>query len=97
MHRVQRRHRLLEDHRDAAAAHGAHCLAENCARSWPESKMRPLSSRPRAGQEAHDGERGDGLAAARLADEPESLARRDGEANAVDDSLVAAFRVEPAA
>ena len=74
------------------------CAAVNVARSWPrERDAAALDDAGGAGQQAHDGERGDGLAAARFADEPERLAGRDREAHTVDDALIAAFRVEPAA
>ena len=60
--------------------------------------MRPLSTTPAGrGSRPMTASARDGLAAARFADEAERLAGRDREAHAVDDALIAALRVEPAA
>ncbi len=83
---------------DALAAHLAHLLWRELREVVAgEQDAAALDDAGGAGQEAHDGQRRHGLAAARFADEPERLAGRDGEAHAVDDALVAAFRSKPAA
>jgi hypothetical protein len=70
--RVQRRHRLLEDHADAVAAQRAPAPARAATRSSGLEADR--ARRPwRLGQQAHQRQRGDRLAAARLADQASTL------------------------
>src|SRR6185312_8577285 len=72
--RVQRRHRLLEDHGHAAAAEA---IAGGGSESREVEAVEGKAGGVGAGgprQEPHDGQRGDGLAAARLADEAHGLA-----------------------
>ena len=85
-HRVERGHRVLEDHRDLAAADLAQLLRRSSlSSSLPvEARPSPRPATPPLGQQPEDGQRGDALAAARLADQPERLARLDVEADAVD-------------
>ena len=93
--RVERGHRLLEDHRDVAAAQFAHLLVgefeqvaafeQHAARRHPAGGL---------GQQPHDGERRHRLAAAGLADDGDDLAAVDGVGNAVDRAHDAARRVE---
>src|SRR2546425_10861385 len=73
-HRVQRGHRLLEDHRDLAAADPPHLLVGE-RQEVPALEADPARHDPAGGRrdEAHDGERADALAAARLADEGHGL------------------------
>ena len=83
-HRVQRHHRILEDHRDAPAAEVAHL-----ARRQPDEILaleQDAAADDPAGRidEAEDREAGDRLARAGLADEPQHLAAADLEADAVD-------------
>ena len=83
--RIERRHRLLEDHRDAIAANTAHlggrfqqqvvALEQHAARRGGELARR---------QQAHDGMGGDGLARAGLADHAHDLAGRDRERDVLD-------------
>jgi hypothetical protein len=80
--RVERRHRVLEDHGNALAA-------EPAPARLGEAEERPAAKRDRFGrqagrarQETHDGERGQALAAARFADDRERLAGGDGEVDA---------------
>ena len=83
--RVQRGHRVLEDHRDLAAAH---------VLELPLAQLRQVTAVVEDGagddlgrwlrDQAHDRERGDRLAAAGLADDPERLALLDREADPVD-------------
>ena len=78
-HRVQRRHRILEDHGDALAAQAAQLLlrqAEQLARR--RSRIEPAAMRPGASMRPRIGKPGDRLARARFADEPQHLAARRG-------------------
>ena len=82
--RVQRRHRLLEDERDLGAAHRAHLgLGERQQIASPETDAASGDSARRLDQ-PQNRHRRDRLAAARLADEPERLARPHLEAHVVD-------------
>ena len=45
-HRVERRHRLLEDHRDLVAAHVAHLLLGELEQIAPSSRIEPATMRP---------------------------------------------------
>ena len=56
----------------------------SCSRSRPPKSALPLVDAPGARQDPEQRERGDALAAARLADDAERLARRDVERDAVD-------------
>ena len=83
--RVERGHRLLEDHRDRG------CRGPRASRprrgpagSGRRAGSRPPTIRPGPVDEAHDGQRGDALAAAGLADHAQGLAVADLEAHAVD-------------
>jgi hypothetical protein len=77
-HRVERSHRLLEDHCDVAAAHLAHlvfreveqvaALEQDAAGDHAPGGLR---------KQAHDGERRNRLAAARLADQRNDFAGLD--------------------
>src|SRR5262245_3307395 len=81
--RVQRCHRILEDHGDPPPAHAAQ-LALTLARQLFALEAHAAAhdaGGPR--QEADDRETGRRLAAARLADEPERLARPEREAHTV--------------
>src|SRR5262245_52516900 len=81
--RVQRSHRILEDHGDPPPAHAAQ-LAPALARQLFALEAHAAAHDacgPR--QEADDRETGRRLAAARLADEPERLAFTEREAHAV--------------
>ena len=85
-HRIERGHRLLEDHRDLRCRGCAHLgLARAPAGSRPSKRMPPPTMRPgRRRTRPHDRERGDALAAAGFADDAERLAARERQANAVD-------------
>ncbi|MPL96994.1 hypothetical protein SDC9_43181 [bioreactor metagenome] len=81
-HRVQRARRVLEDHRDALAAHRFQCLARRAhelARAQPDRARDPCLRR----QEAKRREPGYRLAAARLAHQAKRLARRHVEVDAM--------------
>ena len=91
-HRVQRRHRLLEDHRDVSAAH-LHQLVlgqpQQVARRRSRLSVEAEQHLPVAAlgqvrrQQADDRQGGHGLAAARLAHEAERLSRLDVKAGTV--------------
>src|SRR5262249_24546125 len=81
---VQRRHRILEDHRDLLAAHRPQrpvALPDQIA-SLEHGLARLDPAVPR--QQTEDCERGDALAAAGLADDAERLAGGYVEGDAVD-------------
>jgi hypothetical protein len=84
-HRIERRHRLLEDHGDAIAADRRHlALAERSEVATVEPD-RPARHPARFLQEPHDGQCRHALAAAALAHQGHGLMRIDREADAVDD------------
>jgi len=93
--RVERGHRLLEDHREP----GAPQLAQP-RRRQPEQILafEPHLARDdapgRRRHEAHDAERGDALAAARFADDAERAAALEAEVDAVHGSHLACVGVE---
>ena len=62
---------------------------DSVRRSVPSNRIEPETSHPRLGQQSHDRERRDALAAAGLADDADRLARVDGERDAVDGADVA--------
>jgi hypothetical protein len=89
-HRVQRRHRLLEDHRDAIAAQRAHVVLGQ--REQVAAAVDDRSAR--RAHEPHDRERERGFAGSRLADDAERGSRCDRERRAVDGTHVAVARDE---
>ena len=93
--RVERAHRLLEDHRDAVAAQRAQL------RRWQFEQIHPVeqdrsagdsSRRPR--HQAHDRERTDALAAARFANDAQRAPGVEREADAVHGMKFTAFNGE---
>jgi hypothetical protein len=84
--RVEGGHRLLEDHRDVAAADPAHrgfgqrhevaAVEQDAPAGEPEARLR---------QEPHDGERGDRLAGSRFARDAQGLAGAERERDAFED------------
>src|SRR5262249_6843945 len=76
---------ILEDHRDATAAHAAHvALALRHEVLALEEDLALHDAPGRRGQKAKQRQRGHRLAGAGLADEAQRLARADREADAVD-------------
>ena len=69
--RVQRGQRILEDHCDLVAAHLAQRLVVELEQVAPAEQDLPADLRPLGARQAEDAERGDGLARAGLADDPE--------------------------
>ena len=93
--RVQRRHRLLVDHRDVAAADRLHrTLGQLNQVLVPEADGAPDDPPRRVGQEAPQRQRGHRLAASGLADEPEDLTPVEGEADTVDGDDAAGVGLE---
>ena len=90
--RVQRGHRLLEDHRDIAAAHAPHG-GFGQRRKFPAGKRNRArhDARHVARQEPHDGERRHRLAGAGFAGDAEGLAGGKIEGEVLDDDA-RAFR-----
>ena len=77
--RVEGRHRLLEHHGQAVAAQRAELRAPTGVSQVAAVEAHRARGRQLLGQQAHDGERGERLARARLADQPDPLARRQRE------------------
>jgi hypothetical protein len=90
-HRIEAGHRLLEDHADPGAAHGAH-LGDRQGQEIAALELDAAAGLDAAGlgHQPHDGERGHRLAAPGFADQRQRLARRNREADAVDDTNVSA-------
>ncbi len=83
--RIEARHRLLEDHRDAIAANAAHlALVESSEILPPEAHGAADDASDAARQQPQDRECSHTLAAARLADDADGLAGKDLEGDAVD-------------
>ena len=75
--RIERGHRVLEDHRDAVAAERGELLPSR-REQVAALELEPFGPHPRAArQQAHEGERGHGLAAAGFADDAQRLAAVD--------------------
>ena len=86
-HRVERAHRVLEDHRQVGAAQPLQLPrpeVEQVALAVPTEPHRAGGAGRRRGHQARDRAAGDALAAAALADEAEDLALAQGEGHAVD-------------
>ena len=87
LQRVQRGHRLLEDHADVAAAdRGTSRARPRAMRSVPSRRTRPVAVAP-CGQQPHHRERGHRLARAALADDAEDLAGGGGHRDVAQDRL----------
>src|SRR6185312_15694532 len=83
-HRVQARHRVLEDHRDVPAADRAQVLVLQPDEVGAVEDRLAAADVAGAGEDPEQRERGYALAGARLADDAERLARRDVEGDPVD-------------
>jgi hypothetical protein len=73
--RVQRRHRLLEDHAEAGAAQATPVALGQGRQLAPSKRIEPCSLRA-IGQQPHQRQRGHRLAAAGLADQAQGLPAR---------------------
>ena len=82
--RIERGHRLLEDHRQAVAAQVAQRLVGHIEQIEAVEADRAGDLGGMFRQQAHDGERRHALAAAGFADQPERRAIGDAEIDAVD-------------
>src|SRR5205814_5988469 len=82
--RVQRRHRVLEDHRDLGAADVAEAALRLRDQVLALVEHLALEARIRPAGEAEDRHRGHALTGAGLADDPEDLAAVEREIDAVD-------------
>ena len=77
--RIERGHRLLEDHGNVAAAYLAHLLVRKGKQVTAlEQHAAPGDAAGRLGEEAHDGERGHRFAATGFAHDGDDLAALDG-------------------
>jgi hypothetical protein len=84
-HRIERGHRLLEDHRDAVAPDAAHRgIVELQEVGTLERHRTADDAAGRIRHQAHDRERADAFAAAGLADDRQRLAAADRERDVVD-------------
>jgi hypothetical protein len=72
-HRIQREHRLLEDHRHAAAPHVAHLGFGKLRQLDAVQRHRPADDLRSVRQEPHDRKRGERFAAPGFAQQRESL------------------------
>ena len=83
--RIERRHRILEDHADARAADATHLgIGQRHQVASLEQDLAGQAEPPVIAVEAHDRARGDGLAAAGFADDAQHLAPGHGEGHVVD-------------
>ena len=82
--RVQRHHRVLEDHRDVAAAKPAHVLIGQPGNIAALEQDLAGHDPARRVDQAEQGEAGDGLARPALADQAHHLPALDGERHVVD-------------
>ena len=82
--RIERGHRLLEDHGYLCAADLPHFAGEQWRRSRPSNKMLPDTTFPGIGNEIQNGKGGYGLAAARFADQAQHPALLQTQAQVVD-------------
>jgi len=83
-HRIQARHRILEDHRDLPSSQPAHLAVLQLEQVLSVHDRRARLDPAGAGQEPEQRHGGDALAAARLADDPERLPGIDFEGDPVD-------------
>ena len=93
-HRIERRHRLLEDHRDLAAAHLAQVRGRAARGCRGRCQRTAPSTWPGAWTRPHDRAQRDALARAGFADEAQNLARHDVETDVVDGGHPSRRRLE---
>ena len=92
-HRVERGHRLLEHHGDAGPANALHARIRECGQHLAgEAHLAGGDARGRLRQQAHDGQRGDALAAAGFPDDAEDLAFVEAERHILDRGDLAAAK-----
>ena len=93
-HRVERRHRLLKDHADVAAADRLHLPLGQADQVAAEERDPARFDAGGRRQQPHDRERRDALARAALADDAERAALLDAKRDIVDRLHDAFFGVE---
>ena len=93
-HRVERGHRLLEDHADLVAADVPHLRLREGQQVLALEADRPGDLARRLRDEPQDGHGGHGLAAAALAHDGQRLAGRDLEGHAIDRAVDPVRRAE---
>jgi hypothetical protein len=84
VHRIQRAHRVLEDHRDARPADPLQLLGRGLDQLGAVEGGLPLELGVGPSGQAHQGHRGDRLTRTRLADDGDDLAGLDRERDPVD-------------
>ena len=82
-HRVQRHHRVLEDHGDAVAPQIAHFFFGKLRQIAPLKQDGPAGDAPGWVNQANDGKPRDGFAGTGFANKPHHLAAADGKGNAI--------------
>src|SRR5262249_6103293 len=82
--RIERRHRLLEDHRQPIAAHVAHLAIGQAEQIGAIKANSPRHFGRALGQQSHDRQRGDALAAPGFADEAQGLSAPDRQIDAIN-------------
>src|SRR5438067_8959997 len=93
--RIERGHRLLEDHRELVAAEASQARGRKLQEIFAlEQHLAAGDAAGRLRHEAHDRERGDALAAARLADDAERAAALEAKVDAVDRAHLTLLTVE---
>ncbi len=80
--RIERRHRVLEDHRNPVAAQVREFATAECLEVAPTKRDCVCRQRGAVRLQPQDRQRGHGLAASGFADKAEGFARRHGEAHA---------------
>ena len=96
-HRVERGHRVLEDHRDLGAAHLAHGALRQLREIAPAEADAAADDARGLFEQAHHGFRRHALARTGFAHDPERLAAREPEAHAIDGAHRAGIAEEPGA
>src|ERR1043165_1371961 len=82
--RIERRHRILKDHRDVITAHLAHLGLREFKQVFAVKKDFAIDDLSGRRDQSHDGERRHGLPATRLANKSQQLAAIEIKANAVN-------------
>ena len=82
--RMERRQRILEDHRDALSADVPQLVRRKGQKVEPVEENAPFDGRIRKPRETHDGQGRDALARPGLTDDPQRAAAVEGEGDAVD-------------
>ena len=92
---VQRRHRILKDHRDVFAANAPHlAFSQPQQIDLLQENSSPCDASRRLGKKAHRRKRTNGLAGTRLPDDPQHRTRRDGIGKSVDGLHSSGVRLE---